>query len=493
MNPEPTRAQTFSLLARAGAADTPDAARAEAFETLAALEDYRSTAPLTAMVLDTRLPEAVRTSASETVSGFDDTTTGDIRRTWWASGDPIVMRHALRLMTRAEADIVTFVAQDDAHPLQADALSGMVFGFDEPDFAPILVRALRHPDPGIARAAADALLWDEPVAAESALLEAAVNRETDVAAAAIETLRYYRSRRALRVLADLRSSDNARISALAANSFDDIREDFEAALQTNPPDMAVPLREWMRPVADLIESTPHRPPAGHPAPHPEPVAPTTLTSTRPLTELLDDPDAGGPRLLGLLRENPWSADEPTDRTRWSARLAEHPDPTIRAEACSILAGWAESAVLLNLMTDPSATVRKSAVWSLGQVPGDPAIADHAWAYLSTAAGTTASEAVRTYATHAPAGRAVDHLQELAWSDPRECVRYQAIRSLATLGADDALRTLAPMLQEPPRIHWGVHIALLDNLHELGIHTPAPDHLSQADNLDLMTALLRFTN
>ncbi|MGW4246658.1 HEAT repeat domain-containing protein, partial [Nocardia sp. NPDC004722] len=217
------------------------------FDELARAEDYRSIAPLTAMVLDASLPEPVRLRASEVLTGFDDTTTEAMRRTWWAGGDLVVMRHALGFMDRAEADIVIAVASDDEHPLQVTAVESLSFGFGEAEFMPVLVRALGHRDPRVRAAAASTLLWEEPVAAESGLLAAIHDETFEVAAAALDTLRYYPTRRVLREVSLLRAHPDERIASAASDAFDEVRWSFEQAATEGRPGTVALLREWMSP------------------------------------------------------------------------------------------------------------------------------------------------------------------------------------------------------------------------------------------------------
>ncbi|MFX0578644.1 HEAT repeat domain-containing protein [Nocardia nepalensis] len=231
MNFQGDRSRTFALLELIAAEGTPSAERAAALRELKRLEDYRSIAPLTALVADHRLPDTVRAMASDVVAGFDDTTTSARRRAWWASADPVLMRHALGLMEREDADIVVPVAMDDAHPLQATALDTLGIGFGEAEFPPVLIRALGHPTADVRTVAANALLWDEPVAAETRLLDAAHDHSPEVAVAAINTLRYYPTRRVLRALAELRGNADEQISATAADSYADLQGTFEDAAE----------------------------------------------------------------------------------------------------------------------------------------------------------------------------------------------------------------------------------------------------------------------
>jgi HEAT repeat protein len=220
---------TLTLLDEVRSTSASEAEREEALQTLSYLEDYRSIPPLTGMVADDQLPESLREYASDVLRGFDDTTTPERRRAWWATGDPVIMAHALRVMERSEADIVAPVASDDEHPLQAVALRAMAFGFDEAEFQPVKIRALAHRDPEVREAAADVLLWDEPVAAEQPLLTAASDPSSDVAAAAVDTLQYYRSRRVLRAVAEMVDVEDPQVRAKAAETFASLRESFDLA------------------------------------------------------------------------------------------------------------------------------------------------------------------------------------------------------------------------------------------------------------------------
>ncbi|MFE3192668.1 HEAT repeat domain-containing protein [Nocardia sp. NPDC059240] len=461
----------------------------EDFDALAGSEDYRSIAPLTAMVLDATLPESVRIRASEVVTGFDDTTTAEQRRTWWASADLVVMRHALGLMDRTEADIVIAVASDDEHPLQATAVESMSFGFGEAEFMPVLQRALGHRDPAVREAAAGTLLWEEPVAAESALLAATRDETFEVAAAAINTLRYYPTRRVLREISLLRAHPDQRIAAAASDAFDEVQWSFEQAATEGKAGSVALLREWMSPIRDLVtwpeeitgrELLPlhtHRPRG-------------TVPETE-LTRLLDDPDADRAELEGTLRGADWQGYEADARARASTRFATHPNPLVREIGCAALADWVCTAELVRLVGDRSFGVRKTAMYFLSTIPADPEVAEVAWQYLVTATGTTAQEAVRTYVVHAgPA--AVDRLVELARSDRREAVRYEAICALSKLEAAEQISALADLLSAAPGVNWSVHLALLWALRELGLAVVVPPQLAAVDNVDLQSALAALT-
>lgn len=246
------RSWTLALVDELRSASASDAERDEAVGTLACLEDYRSLSPLTAMLEDRDLPESVRGAASQVLLGFDDSTTGERRRSWWEGGDSVEMEHALRLMERSEADVIVAVAGDDRHPLQRVALLEMAFDFDEVKHQAVKIRALAHPGADVRDAAASVLMWDEPVAAEEPLVSAASDPSRDVAASAVSTLQYYPSRRVLRVLADLAKTADEQVRAEAVKSFDENVNRFEYLATYGDPEQVTRLREWMEPVADLV-------------------------------------------------------------------------------------------------------------------------------------------------------------------------------------------------------------------------------------------------
>ncbi len=467
---------------------TLEAERDEAFDTLATLEDYRSVVPLTEMLEDNHLSESVREAAGAVLRRIDDTTTAERRRAWWRSGDRVLMSHALLVMGRSEADILATVAGDDRHPLQSLALAGMLFGFDEAEFQPVKIRGLDHPDADVRETAADVLLWDEPVAAEGPLLSAVSDPSSDVAAAAVDTLRYYRSRRVLRALAEMLDTGDGLVRDKAAESFEDIRDHFEWLISSGDAAETAMYREWVEPVADLLrlseevhEAAPKSPPAAGPT--------AVAVSASELLDLVLDPDGEWASKKALLLQAAWRTYGPHERERLATALADHPDPLVREIAAVPFAAWSRDEELLHLTHDASASVRKSAVYHLGQLPPDPVLAIAAWDYFRDAAGTTASEAVQTYVAHSPADEARQRLVELARADRRESVRTRAISSLVHLDAAAELESLVPLLREPPAVTWAVHIGILDGLCALGLTAPVPDDLAAVDNIDVIQSVV----
>jgi HEAT repeat protein len=477
------RSWTFALSDVVDSASASEAERDEAVGTLSWLEDYRSIGPLSAMLEDDDLPASIRKAAAQVLLDVDDSTTGERRRRWWESGDLVKMEHALRLMEPSEADIILAVAADDRHPLQRVALIVMAFGFDEAEHQAVQIRALTHPEAEVRDGAAFALMWDEPVAAEEPLVSAASDPSGEVAVSAVSTLQYYRSRRVLRVLADLTEADDERVRAAAVESFDENRSCFEYLATYGDPEQVMLLREWMEPVADLVrwpEEVQDRElysPSAEPAP--------TAMSESDLLALLADPDGEWRPKKEMLRQVDWERYAAGERARLGRALTGHPDPAVREIATEPLAVWSRSEELLMLTADPSGSVRKSAMYRLALVPRDRSLAEVAWDHMLAGAGCVASEALRTYVAHADAREAKERLHELALTDRRETIRTQAIVCLTDPGCERELQSLVPLLREPPGVSWMVHIEIIDGLRELGLPAPDLDHLATVDNLELV--------
>jgi HEAT repeat protein len=485
------RRWTLALLNQLGAEGTPEAEREQAARSLNHLEDYRSIARLTAMVEDVRLPQPVREAASRVLGGFDDTTTPERRRHWWQSGDRVLMAHALQQMERSEADIVAAVAGDDEHPFQALGLGSMAFGYDEGRFQPVKVRALRHPDAKVREAAADVLVWDEAVVAEEELVRAAADPSPDVAAEAVGTLQYYPSRSVLRVLAQMSDVEDNQVRARAKDSFDYLRGCFEDAATCGSPEEVKELRRWMAPIADLVqwpEEIKTRE-AGSPAS----AQARSVVPEETLLAMVDEDDGAWWPKKQALYEVDWQTYALDERRRLATRLTAHPDPGVRSVIARALGEWSMTEELLELTDDPSATVRKLAMYNLRFVPEDPAVVQRAWLFVGRAGGTAAYEALQTYVVHARPEQARERLAGLASADPRESVRTTAVACLVGLRASREVNALTPLLLEGPSVSWALHIALLDAVQKLGLAAPPVGHLASADNLYLVRAARPFSS
>lgn len=278
-----------------------------------------------------------------------------------------------------------------------------------------------------------------------------------------------------------------RVRDSVARSFTDIRDRFESCASSGDAEQIALLREWMRPVANLVgwpEEARPRTVVPQPANRARPVV-----SERDLLTALGDPDGEWAPKKQALRDVDWEAHDSDGRERLSHALVTHPDPAVRDAAAEPLAAWSKTGQLLGLIADPSFAVRKSAVYHLGLVPPDPAIAVPAWEYMLGAAGTMACEGLQTYAVHAPVEQARERLVALALADRRECIRTRAVSCLVDLGAVDELDSLMPLLREPPGVSWALHISVLDGLRRLGLPAPELSDLAAVDNLDLVQSVV----
>ena len=478
------RSWTQPLLERLVAPGLESEELDEIARTLARLADPRAEASLLAVVEDPARPQATREAAAEALSETAWRPDGARLRRWWAEGDDWLRARALLEAGSAEADLVVPVAADPDHPLHRYAIRSMAFEFDAPAHQSLKVRALSHPDPGVRIAAADALVWDEPLIALEPLLQAAADPVPEVAIAALETLVYYPSRRCLLALAALRSRVEGPVLARLDETLDQLVGDLMRALEwwCSPP--AKPrLRAWMAPVAHLLppEEEPERAP-----PAPPRVAPPE--PERRAAELIAD-------YAGL--DGPWAERIERFPRRMSAPelalatpfLLGHPDADLRQRSCVLFEAGDAHDALLRLARDPVFQVRKAAVYHLGGCTPAPEAEQFLWSHLQEP-GTESMHAQETlvaWVAHAPRALALERLPRLAREDPREQVRYRAVGALDRLEARAEIEALLPILAEPPAITWAVHVALLDACRRLDLRAPVQG-LGEVDDLHVALAL-----
>ncbi|MEO5727965.1 MAG: HEAT repeat domain-containing protein [Byssovorax sp.] len=488
------RSWTFRLLDRLAAPELADAEREAIAGSLSCLEDPRATAPLLALLEDRGRPEGVREAAAGVLRGAGNSPPGPTLRAWWGQDDAVLQRHALLSMGRAEADLVASVLAEPAHPRHLQAILTAELGFDEPRFQAPRLSALEHRDPRVRRAAAGALVWDEPCAAEEPLLRCAADVDAGVAMAAVQTLEHYPTRRVMAGLSALVLDPRPAVAAEAVEALENLRHHALMALIHAGSAERAALCAWMDPVWSILEFTSEDlvpPPAPSP---PLPSAPDGRLPAADLIALFSDPDglwADRKALVFTLDPAAFSARE---RAILTPFLVSHGDPWVRERAAHWLAAWGDHATLQQLARDDTAfEVRKSAMFALGLTPVVPAVAALAWDHLHApgTSSTHAYETLRTYVAHAPRDEAIPRLLDLAQTDARETVRAHAVRELCTLEARSAIARLLPLLEAPPAITWEVHLALLDAVSRLDLPLPMLDSLREADNLDVQRALAPF--
>jgi HEAT repeat protein len=488
------RSWTFRLLDRLASPELTEAERDACAGSLTCLEDPRATAPLLALLEDRARPDGVREAAGAVLRGTGNPPPGPTLRAWWHQDDAVLRRHALLSMGRAEADLLEPVLADPAHPLHLQAIMTAEHGFDEPRFQAPRIAALDHADPRVRRAAAEALVWNEPCAAEAALLRLTADADSGVAIAAVKTLEHYPTRRVMEGLAVRVNDPRSSVAAEAVETLETLRGRALSALIHAPSTERAALCAWMDPVWSILEFTSEDlvpPPASPRAP---PSAPEGRLPAAEVIALYSDPDglwADRKAVAFTLDPLAFTAE---DRALLTPFLAGHVDPWVRERGARWLAAWGDHATLLHLATrDEAFGVRKSAVYGLGLVPFAPAVAGFAWEHLH-APGTTsthASETLRAYVAHATIDEATPRLLALAQTDPREAVRAQAVSELAALEQTSTLARLLPLLEAPPAVAWGLHLALLDAVVRLDLPLPALESLRAVDHLDVQRALAPF--
>jgi HEAT repeat protein len=492
------RSWTFRLLDRLAAPELADAEREACAGSLACLEDPRATAPLLALIEDRGRPEGVREAAATVLRGAGNPPPGATLRGFWQHGDAVLQRHALLSMGRAEADVIDPVLADPAHPLHLQAILTAEIGFEEPRFLALRVAALDHPDPRVRRAAADALVWNEPCAAEEPLLRLAADPDGGAAIAAIKALERYPSRRVMEGLARRVNDPRAFVAAEAVDALEALRRRALVALIEAPSTERAALCAWMDPVWSILEFTSEDlvppPRAEAQPPRARSSAPEARRPAAEIIALFSDPDglwAEKKAAAYALDPLAFSAE---DRARLTPFLTGHGDPWVRERGAHWLAAWDDHATLLELARrDEAFSVRRSAVHGLGLVPFTPAIAAFAWERLQVPETTSvhARETLRAYVAHATIDEATPRLLALARTDARETVRKHAVDELCALEQTATLARLLPLLEEPPAVTWAVHVALLDAAVRLDLPLPALEALRLVDNLDVQRALAPF--
>lgn len=488
------RRWTARLLQRLDTAGLPDEELDELTSALQAVSDWRSFADLEAMVVDTSRPAGIREAAGAALRGLHhvahDPKSETLRR-WWHEGDDILRRHALLSMdSRSCPDIVAQIASNPQHPWQAEALNCMDWGFDLAQYESIKINGLSHAHADVRSAAASVLLFDEPVAAEAALIAAANDPAPDVAAEAANTLQYYPTLQVIRCLYALQQHVDVRVRHEACESYEDIRSELRNCLAGNDR-VAGRIRHWLRPIWELLAFTEAE------------LQPDTSNSDWPhardhrllplpdLAAMLSNTEVSPQAIEDRLWWNDWSRYSEENRRQLRPWLLFHGDPLMRRHATRAFGAWQDMDALFHLVNDDDFCVRRSAMFHLSELPPTPAIANLAWEVLQRAdtLGTHASETLQTFVRHAAHDAAIRQLVSIA-SNPRwrEELRGSAVCELTKLRAADQIQDLMPLLQEPPEITWYLHLALLQAVSKLELPPRNVRHLLHVDHLHVQQAI-----
>ena len=225
--------------------DGPDSREREDIErTLRALDDVRCVVALQAAGENPNVGAIVRSSALSVVTSLRGARALPIRE-WWATNDPVLRFAAATVLgSREFGDLVAPVLDDPNHPLLARVLASIDIGFEEPIWQGRRIDALSNDRPNVRAAAAASLLWDEPVAAEPALINAASDIDVDVAVEAVATLMYYPTVAVIEALTVVQASPNGSLRKAASISLERVVSDVCDAVAVAP--TAAVMQRWVR-------------------------------------------------------------------------------------------------------------------------------------------------------------------------------------------------------------------------------------------------------
>ena len=494
------RRWTFRMLDRLTAPDLSDDERPDLVAALTAVSDRRAVPILERVLTDRSRKDAIREAAGTVLRDMPDLDVdwSDVTlRGWWLGSDPILRRHALLSMgSRRCPDVVRVVAADPKHPLRTTALGRMTFFFDTPADLRLKIAALADPDPMVRETVAAILFWDEPVAAEGALVAAASDAVEGVAVEAIRTLQYYPSVRVIRCLHGLLDHTSGRIRDHARDSIADIRYECLHHLRDGDPRVSARVRRWLDPVWDLLSYSAEELSPPDEGPYTRPAA----QETRPpalsdVLRLLADPDTSPKGIKEALWASAWEQYPTADRHRLRPVLLHHPDPLVREYGTVPLQKWGDAEGLLALVEDPDFGVRKSAMYRLGLLTPSACIAAVAWQHLNRRGvfGVHATETLGTFVAHAGRDEAVPKLFAIAADPARpENLRRAAVDDLVGHGAAAEAGRLTGRLAEPPAVTWALHIAVLEAISDLDLPAGNAAALEAVDNLFVQVAVVNAT-
>jgi HEAT repeat protein len=494
------RSWTMRLLAALQHAD--ECEQREIFRTLSELADPRSLGPLRALLANVSTDTARRAACAQALRDMPDSVNDAQISSWRRSGDAVLEEYALHWMHRGHTAELAAILTHPAHPYFRAAVDTLVYGFEAPLYQNWKVGALSHAGAEVRRVAASVLHWDEPLCAREPLVNCLRDAHAEVAAEAARTLSYYPAIRVIRALEGHAELAGARASLTS------LLDDFQQALADAPPG---PIRDhllsWMKPIAPQLAAAAK---PGGAALIAAAAGAHTAISAPPARSVAPEPPRTSAQLMAwlLIADDVWSeklyafrrAVDLTDAQAHAADLAgyfvAHADASVRAAGCQLLAELGQAHALRQLMHDPVFLVRKSAVYAISILAPEQFCAESLWLHLARldTASTHAYETLVSYARHAVPAAAIPRLVLLVLEDEREVVRREAVHQLAKLAdhaaAVTALEQLMPLLAEPPRVTWSVHLALLDAARQFRLRPPL-DHLLEVDDLHMQVALARL--
>ena len=473
----------------------PDEDLESVCRTLGGLGDPRAIEPLIKILEDTNLPHHVRVAAGDVLQSECIARCEADRRSWWTSGDKILMKHALLEARTSEADIILPIANDPTHEFYCDAIAGMEFGFEEPEHKLLLCKALEHSSAEVRSIAVRNLSWDEPICATDGLIKLLRDADEGVAYEALHALQWFDSQKSLLGLVDLQNCvrDSLREDLLSAISSQ--IECFQSAYERLSQEARPFFLTWLKPIQNLlhlesgatqvVDATPTHPPR---------LArdKTLIRSAQEIISFFDDPEGCWSGKHRYSIECKWAEFSSADRMVTAEYFRNHPDHCMREFGCCALAAWNRNDILETLLLDPCSGVKSAAAYSLKKTNRDESISATIFSVYEdiNSTGGLACELLEAYVVHAPKAGLEDLLANIALNERRLTRKYKAVCALRKLGAHAHVGALLCLLAELPLINWGVHRELVEYCVEQRISVPYFADLCRVDDLYLQESLAK---
>jgi HEAT repeat protein len=484
--------------------DVDETTANRAVSTLNILGDPRVYQALVGVLEDSGRSPEVRERASRVLSRSNGgTASPEQKQAWQQASDPLLLLHAVRSADRTDSPFLLSIAANENSPLLKHVLVAMTNGFEEPQFQPVKIKALHHPDALVREAACLSIYADQPYAAEESLLAAAGDEEDNVAIAALKSLMHYASQSILLALHEM-SLDQSRSEAVAAaikESYANVLGTFEFSLsfphQTDQKRINKYMR-WLKPVKHLLKAKETY------LPKPQPFVQTpqdraALESERwkwtvvipeqGIYTTFDDMDGKWVDKKGLFNSINWFAISGEKRTRVANYLVTHQDPWIRENAALPLCAWADDDSLLKLLDDPVRSVRVRAAYWSQFLPPDLFFVPGLVRALTTESSAAVHEIIEAYVVHQNKNVLPEKLVEMALNG-RESIAYSCMEALAELKDEKHLRELLPLLEREP-LAWTLQDVLLEALNLVGIKAEIPTEWRFVDDMHLQRAMALY--
>jgi hypothetical protein len=468
-------------------------------------DDFRVEKPLLKILEDASFADAIRDRASLTLCEITTFDTPIDRATWWVSGDRVLMTHALRMAETGlpeEALLVEAIASDWSSEFQSEAIEKLSSFHTETRSDQIRMSALSHPNSKVRIAAANSLLWDQPVIAELALLKAANDECEDVAVAALDTLVWYTSQNVLLQLHVLRCSGRAELLDSFNTAFNYVFRDAvdfacDFGNMENGKEASFYYQNWLNRLGDTLSFRKSTSGADF---LDDTTGGQNKTSSRKTREFIYEPvdeiiakysDADGRRFSWDDGHYDWRLFSEAERKNLTEFFLASPDYLIRKISARAFAEWNDAKNLVLLMTDHAHCVRRYACYIAKHHSPDQVISETLLTTLrdKQTTGSFARETFDSYVVHAAHDESllIVTLEDFARNDQRQEVREDAVRELCERRAE-RINDLLYILKESPMLTWSLHCRLLEICNEQHIQAPDLEALLEIDDFAVQQEL-----